>query len=125
MARRMGDETKAAKRGRSAKPADDIEEFSGKLPDQATLDAFLAEMSKLDSKGASIRGEIGALVKAGEADSNIHRGVGKLVHKLMKMDDTKCAEFLRHFDHYRAFYPKLDAQPDLFDSKDAAPARNR
>lgn len=86
------------------------------LPDKATLAKHAAEYGALDSKSAELRGQMGALVKAGELDRNIHRAASKLAMKLQKMDDSKRSEFLRHFDHYRALLT-LDQQSDLFDGK--------
>ena len=86
------------------------------LPDKATLAKHAAEYGALDSKSAELRGQMGALVKAGELDRNIHRAASKLAMKLQKMDDSKRSEFLRHFDHYRDLLT-LDQQSDLFDGK--------
>lgn len=86
------------------------------LPDKTTLAKHVSEYGALDSKSAELRGQMGALVKAGELDRNIHRAASKLAMKLQKMDDSKRGEFLRHFDHYRDLL-KLDTQSDLFDGK--------
>lgn len=87
----------------------------GNLPTHEVVAAHLQEYSRLDSKSAEFRGQIGAHVKAGELDKNIHRAASKLAMKLSKMDDAKRAEFLRHFDHYRTGL-KLDQQGDFFSS---------
>lgn len=103
----------------------DRQNDAGELPDADTLLGLMKDAGTIGGKLASLRGDIGALVKNAEEDHNIHRGAFKLVCKLERMDPTKRAEFLRHLDHYRHI-ADLDDQPDLLlsgDDGDAEGAR--
>lgn len=71
------------------------------LPDPVKLKKHLAEMDTLKGRLSEIQGKMGAAVKTAEDDLNIHRKAAKLVVQLGKMDATKRAEYLTHFDFYR------------------------
>ncbi len=83
-----------------ARDIDDEDAEERELPTQERLAAILAELSKRNAEMAETRGHIGAAIKSAEDDHNVHRAAIKLVAKLQKMDETKRAEWFRHFDHY-------------------------
>lgn len=84
------------------------------LPDAKVLGEHIKKLNALNADSAEVRGEIGALVKDGETTHNIHRKAMKLVATIERMDETKRAEFLRHFFHYLEAR-ELRVQPALFD----------
>lgn len=73
----------------------------GKLPNAQVLKTCLSRASKIDADLTESRGELGAFIKEAEEKHNIHRKAFKLIRQLDRMDQTKLAEFIRHFDHYR------------------------
>lgn len=98
-----------------AKDIDDDTEVKA-LPGSEVLAKLLKVLSEHGSTLAEVRGHIGAAIKDAEETNNVHRGVIKLIAKLEKMDDTKRAEWFRHFDHYADERGLRDqSQPDLFD----------
>jgi uncharacterized protein (UPF0335 family) len=82
---------------------------------------ILKRCSSLDSSLASTRGDIAAIVQDAEARHNLHRKAFSLCRRLHRMDDTKLAEFLYHFDVYRE-HLELDAAAgeDLFEDRPPA-----
>lgn len=81
--------------------AENVNAGGGKLPNAQVLKTCLTRASKLDSDMTESRGELGQFIKEAEEKHNIHRKAFKLIRQLDRMDQTKLAEFLRHFDHYR------------------------
>lgn len=63
--------------------------------------AHVDNVGALKSKGAAIRGQIGAAVKAAEEDYGIHRGASALWIKLKNMNDEQRIAFLKAFDDMR------------------------
>jgi hypothetical protein len=74
---------------------------SGKLPNAQVVKTCISRAGKIEADLAESRGELGSFVKEAEDKHNIHRKAFKLTRQLDRMDPTKLAEFLRHFDHYR------------------------
>lgn len=93
-----------------------------KLPNAEVFKTCVSRAAAIAAEMAESRGELGAFVKDAEETHNIHRKAFKLFLQLERMDQTKLAEFLRHFDHYRHL-GKLDdkAGIDLFE--EAAPEK--
>lgn len=67
----------------------------------------------LKSKGAAIRGQIGAAVKNAEEDYGVHRGAASLCIKLKNMNDEARGSFLKAFDDMRTALGWAN-QTDLF-----------
>lgn len=89
------------------------------LPTGEDLARFVREQALHQSDMDEARGKIGALVKNGEKDKNLHRKAFKILCQTEKMDSTKRDEFLRHLYHYldvRGHKPR-----DLFSEKPADP----
>lgn len=84
------------------------------LPSADVVKKQAAGMSTLKSSMDEVRGEMGQLVKDGEETHGIHRGAMKQAFKLSRMESGSRAEYLRHFDHYRAALA-LDDQQSLLD----------
>lgn len=103
----------------TADVADDVEEFGGTLPSGDAIKKHVQSINALTAKSAEVRGQIGAAVKAGESDHNIHRGAASLCMKLVRMDESKRDEFLRHFDSYR-LQLGMGRQTDLFNDESPA-----
>ena len=121
MAKRMSP-AKSGGRGNAraaAEVAEDVTEYGGTLPTGDAVKKHVAAINTLNSKSAEIRGLIGAAVKAGESDHNIHRGAASFMMKLARMDASKRDEFLRHFDSYR-LQLGYGRQADMFN--DTSPA---
>lgn len=95
--------------------AEKVNAGGSKLPNAQVLKTCLTRASKIDSDLSESRGELGSFIKEAEEKHNIHRKAFKLIRQLDRMDQTKLAEFIRHFDHYRKVV-KLDdkAGSDLF-----------
>lgn len=84
----------------------------GKMPSTDQLKAFEERYQNIKGDADELRGDMSALLKEGETDSNIHKKAFKLVQQCKRMDDVKRSAFLAHFDHYRGNF-NLDAQLDL------------
>ena len=95
----------------------------GKLPSAQVLKTCMSRAGKIEADLAESRGDLGSFVKEAEDKHNIHRKAFKLIRQLDRMDETKLAEFLRHFDHYRKV-AKIDekAGVDMFDDAAGEPA---
>ena len=95
--------------------AEKLKDGGVKLPSAQVLKTCISRASGIEADLAESRGELGSFVKEAEEKHNIHRKAFKLTRQLDRMDETKLAEFLRHFDHYRKV-TKLDekAGTDLF-----------
>lgn len=129
---KKGEVTKpASQRGRGGKSAaanDEVfSEDEGGGGDGPEFDAekFLAHVDNvgsLKSKGAAIRGQIGAAVKAAEEDYGIHRGAASLWIKLKNMNDDARTAFLSSFDNMRTALGYA-TQTDLFDGKNSPAER--
>lgn len=78
-----------------------VDNTNDDLPKQKEIDKLKKEVSELESKLAESRGKLGSTYKTAENDHGIHPQAFKLVQRLGRMDESKCAAFLRHFDHYR------------------------
>ena len=74
---------------------------AAKMPTAAQLKKTRDEYNKAKGKADEARGDMGATLKNAQNDHNIHRKAFKLAMQVLNMDDTKKAEFLAHFDHYR------------------------
>lgn len=93
-----------------------------KLPNRQVFKTLVSRANALEADMTSSRGELGAFVKDAEDKHNLHRKAFKLTRQLERMDDTKLAEFLRHFDHYRNLL-KLDDKAGIDMFEEADPAR--
>jgi hypothetical protein len=102
--------------------AENVRSGGGKLPGVQVLKTILSRAASIEADLAESRGELGSFVKDAEEKHNIHRKAFKLSRQLVKMDETKLAEFLRHFDHYRKCL-KIDelAGADMFDEREPDP----
>lgn len=108
--------------GNTAAAADFDDDALGRvsgLPEGDFIKRHIGALQALKTKARTIAGEIGAAVKAAEADKNVHRGAAAWALKLANMDDETRDEFLRHFDSYR-LQLGFGRQSDLFN--DPAPA---
>lgn len=99
---------------------------SGKLPNAQVLKTCMSRAGSIEASMTESRGELGAFVKKAEEEHNIHRKAFKLTRQLDRMDQSKLAEFLRHFDHYRDIV-ELDKKAgiDLFEEKGEEDVRPR
>jgi hypothetical protein len=96
-------ELKKPTKGKAAAAADDsehAEEVVSDFDDEKFV-AHVKNIRSLKTKAASIRGEIGAAVKAGEEDYGIHRGAASLWIKLDGMEEEARIAFLKAFDDMR------------------------
>lgn len=103
---------------RGAAPERDGDEDIGDEADGVTFnpEKFLEHVDNvgaLKSKGATIRGQIGAAVKSAEEDYGIHRGAASLMIKLKNMQEEQRVAFLKSFDDMRTALGWA-AQGDLF-----------
>jgi hypothetical protein len=76
-------------------------EAAAKMPTAAQLKKVESEYNSSKLQADEARGDMGALLKNAQNDHNVHRKAFKLALQCKNMDDTKRAEFLAHFDHYR------------------------
>jgi hypothetical protein len=96
---------------------DDISEF-----DPEKFVGHVKNINTLKSKAASIRGEIGAAVKAAEEDHGIHRGAAALWIKLERMEDEARDAFLKAFDDMRVALGRAEQGELVFTERASAPA---
>lgn len=102
----------------------DDDEFGADGGAAFDADKFLAHVENvgaLKSKGAAIRGQIGAAVKAAEEDYGIHRGAAAWCIKLKNMNDEQRVAFLKAFDDMRTALGYA-TQTELFASGSPAEA---
>lgn len=94
-------------RARDARAHDDGPDYEAGAADEGVefnAEKFLEHVdnvSALKSKGAEIRGKIGAAVKNAEEDYGIHRGAAALWIKLKNMNEEARTSFLKAFDDMR------------------------
>ena len=93
-------------------------EIGGDVPSKAEIDSQLREHSMFKADMDQARGEIGALVKNGETDHNIHRKAFKQLVIVKNMDESKRSEYLTHLLIYLGYYG-LVPHPDLFENDGA------
>lgn len=131
MAQRMGGGGRGKSRKELAKPAakngkaraaadDDAVEADGEEKPAVEFDPekfreHVDNVLNLKSKGAEIRGKIGAAVKNAEDDYGIHRGAAALCIKLKGMTEENRAAFLKSFDDMRTALGWAH-QADLFET---------
>lgn len=125
MARKLNDKPKSelkkpsTRANKSAPDADDGGgEESGAEFDADKFLEHVDNVGSLKSKGAAIRGQIGAAVKAAEEDYGIHRGAASLWIKLKNMNDEARVAFLKAFDDMRTALGYA-TQEDLFSGKNS------
>jgi hypothetical protein len=108
------------------------DEMVDDLPKKDAVDNLQKEVSADESKLAETRGKLGSAYKTAENDHGIHGPAFKLVQRLAKMDESKCAAFLRHFDHYRKqmiaetvdMFPPDDVKDNVVDMKTGKPTKS-
>lgn len=83
--------------------------ITGKIVNHKVFETLVSRAASFNSKMATTRGEMGALMKDAEETHGVHRGAFKLALKLNGMEDLKMKDFLRSFDIYRE-YLKLDTR---------------
>lgn len=77
---------------------------------------------ELKSKGAEIRGKIGAAVKNAEEDYGVHRGAASLMIKLKGQTEEQRASFFKAFDDMRTALGWAN-QDDLFNGANSPAER--
>ncbi len=102
---------------------DDDDELEGEPAefDPEQFKKHVANIGALKSKGAAIRGEIGAAVKNAEEDYGIHRGAASTIIKLHNMNEEARTAWFKAFDDMRTALGYA-TQADLFDPSPAAAA---
>lgn len=109
---------RTSSRGAAPAPeADEIEDNGAEFDPEKFL-AHVDNVGALKSKGAAIRGQIGAAVKAAEEDYGIHRGAASLWIKLKNMNEEARTSFLKAFDDMRTALGYAN-QDDLFSGKNS------
>ncbi len=84
-----------------------------RMPTAEQLQKLMQNYSAKMAQMATLRGDIGAMLKQAQHDFNVNLPAFKSQAKLMKMDETKRAEIATH----EAFYAPIfgtDKQPDMF-----------
>lgn len=74
------------------------------MPHPEVLKTLASQVSRSQADMDTARGEIGSTMKNAEDKHQVHRKAFKQSIVLRKMDSTKLAEYLRHFDHYRQVF---------------------
>lgn len=86
---------------------------AGSLPTAEHLKKVMTQYRAKMGQMATLRGEIGAMLKQAQHDFNINLPAFKRAAKQIEMDETKRADIRRHAVHYDQVFA-LDQQPDMF-----------
>lgn len=116
----MANELSKPKKGEAANDAGAADERDpSKMPTKAAVKDLEKNIGALNQRASKIRGEIGAAIKAAEADENVHRGAFKAAMKERAMEPDERANYQRHLAKYRRDMG-IELQGDLL--KDAPKA---
>jgi hypothetical protein len=86
------------------------------LVDADRVRAIAADLDRLTTRGAEVRGEMGAILKNAANDDGIHKKALQDALKTKRMEPTTRTSYLEHRDEYEAIFgcydqPSLDLKP--------------